>query len=70
MPRSQRQATKLAQLRRHVREHSLQHDHVAGAQLDIAQSLREALAAAADGEQVDSEAVVQEQAPGRLADQQ
>ena len=45
---------------------ALQHDDVAGVEPDVAQPLGEALAAAADGEQVDAEALVQREPRGGL----
>jgi hypothetical protein len=49
---------------------ALEHHHVAGAQFDRAQPLGEALAPAADGEQVHPVALVELQALGRMVDEE
>ena len=49
----ERQAAELAERLRHARQVALQHDDVAGLELDRAQAVRQPLAAAADREQPD-----------------
>ena len=59
LARGERQAAELAQHFAHLGHRSLQHDDVAGIQADVAQPFGQAVAAAADGDHVHVEALVQ-----------
>ena len=65
----ERQQPQLAERLRHGGEIALQHDDVAGAQLDRAQPVGDALAGAAHRQQVDVVAVVQACLHRRAVDQ-